>query len=275
MSLRESGKTLRQFNVAYFGASCDPVALNEKFAKKLDLDFPLLSDTDKKVAAAYGILSSRGFSSRVTFIIDESGKIAHIFDKVSVGSHGKDIAEKLKELKIKPSKRKPVAKALSFKMKSLEGKDVDLAQYSDKVVLMVNVASQCGLTGQYTQLQDLHSKYADKGLAVLGFPCNQFGGQEPGSAKEISTFCKKNYGVEFDMFSKVEVNGDGACDLYKHLTKLDVKPKGAGNIGWNFEKFLLDRSGKVIARFAPTTSPDDAAVLKTIETALATKAETK
>lgn len=162
-------------------------------------------------------------------------------------------------------KKKDPPKALSFKMKNLEGKEVDLAKYQGKVVLIVNVASECGLTPQYEQLQALHKKYADKGLAIVGFPCNQFGKQEPGSATEIREFCTKNYGVSFDLFAKVDVNGDGACDLYKHLTALDVKPKGKGNVNWNFEKFLLDREGKVIARYDPKTKPDAEEVISVIE----------
>ena len=117
--------------------------------------------------------------------------------------------------------------SLAFEVKSLDGKKVNLAEkYQDKVVMIVNVASECGLTPQYEQLQGLHEKYAKTGLAVLAFPCNQFGKQEPGSAEEIQTFCTKNYGVKFDMFEKVEVNGENASDLYKHLTKLETEPKG-------------------------------------------------
>ena len=159
--------------------------------------------------------------------------------------------------------------ALAHEMKSLQGKEVKLAEkYDNKVVLIVNVASECGLTPQYEELQALHKKYAKRGLAVLGFPCNQFGRQEPGSSEEIQAFCKQNYGVEFDMFEKVEVNGDGACDLYKYLTKLDTKPQGAGKISWNFEKFLLGRDGEVVARFGPRTSPSDKEVTSAIEAAL-------
>lgn len=161
-----------------------------------------------------------------------------------------------------------VPAALGFKMKSLDGEQVDLSKYKGKVVLVVNVASQCGLTPQYEQLQALHKKYADQGLAVLGFPCNQFGKQEPGSAKEIQEFCTSNYGVTFDMFEKIEVNGDSACDLYKHLTSLDTEPQGQGAISWNFEKFLIDRSGKVVARFSPRTSPDDAKLVSKLESLL-------
>ena len=160
-------------------------------------------------------------------------------------------------------------KALAHEMNSLTGKKVNLAKkYDKKVVLVVNVASRCGLTPQYRQLQQLHKKYATKGLSILGFPCNQFGRQEPGSSEEIQAFCKKNYGVEFDMFEKIEVNGDQACDLYKHLTTLDTKPKNAGKISWNFEKFLVGRDGEVIARFGPRTAPDDKKLIAAIEAAL-------
>lgn len=158
---------------------------------------------------------------------------------------------------------------LKYSLKSLDGKDVDLSAYKGKVLLVVNVASKCGLTPQYTQLQDLHKKYGDKGLAILGFPCNQFGGQEPGSADEIRTFCTKEYGVEFDMFSKIDVNGDGANPLYKYLTGLDLQPAGTGKISWNFEKFLINREGEPVARFGPRTKPDDPAVIKAIEAELA------
>jgi len=162
--------------------------------------------------------------------------------------------------------------ALKFKMKTLAGKEVSLEEkYLGKVVLVVNVASKCGLTPQYEKLQALHEKYADKGLAIIGVPCNQFGGQEPGSAKEIESFCKENYGVEFDMLEKVDVNGEKACDFYKHLTSLDAKPAGKGKIKWNFEKFLIDRKGKVVHRMSPTTSPDDAGLVKAIQIELIKK----
>ena len=158
---------------------------------------------------------------------------------------------------------------LSQKMKALDGKDIDLSQYTGKVVLIVNVASKCGLTPQYKELETLHEKLGEKGLAVLGFPCNQFGKQEPGSEAEIAEFCKATYGVKFPMFAKVEVNGDGACDLYKKLTALETTPVGPGKISWNFEKFLVNKKGEVVARFAPRTKPDAPEVLKVIEAELA------
>ena len=164
-----------------------------------------------------------------------------------------------------------MSKPLSFTMKSLGGKDVDLSTYEGKVVLIVNVASKCGLTPQYVQLQALHEKYAEDGLAILGFPCNQFLWQEPGTEEEIKEFCQVNYGVTFDMFAKVNVKGKDACDLYKTLTALDTKPVGPGKISWNFEKFIIGRDGEVVARFSPRTKPDDPEVIKVIEAELAKK----
>jgi glutathione peroxidase len=166
---------------------------------------------------------------------------------------------------------KKVPAALDFKMKRLDGKPGDLADYKGKVVLIVNVASQCGLTPQYEGLEELHEKYAEKGLAVLGFPANEFGKQEPGTDTEISTFCQKNYGVKFDMFSKVVVKGEGQCPLYKFLTSKETDPKFAGPISWNFEKFLIGRNGEVVARFAPKVTPDSPEVTKAIETELEKK----
>ncbi len=161
--------------------------------------------------------------------------------------------------------------ALSFTMKTLDGKAVDLKKYEGKVVLIVNVASKCGLTPQYKELQAIYEKYKDSGLVVLGFPCNQFGKQEPGDATEISTFCSKNYGVTFDMFEKVDVNSSTACPLYKFLTSQDTKPKGKGDITWNFEKFLLNKKGEVVARFEPRTKPDDKQIVAAIEKELQAK----
>jgi glutathione peroxidase len=161
--------------------------------------------------------------------------------------------------------------ALNFTMKSITGKDVNLADYKGKVLLVVNVASKCGLTPQYEVLEALHEKYNDKGLAVLGFPCNQFGKQEPGTDAEIAEFCSATYKVKFPMFSKIEVNGDNAAPLYKHLRALETKPKGPGDISWNFEKFVIGKNGDVVARFAPRTAPDSKEVLDVIEAELAKK----
>jgi glutathione peroxidase len=165
----------------------------------------------------------------------------------------------------KPQEKTKVAETLNFTMDSLDGKPVNLAKYQGNVVLMVNVASFCGYTGQYTGLQALHEKYAGRGLRVLGFPSNDFGEQEPGSDAEIGEFCKANYGVEFDMFSKIVVRGAGKAPLYKTLTSA---PGFTGEVQWNFEKFLIGRDGKVIARFESPVYPLSTEMTKAIEMAL-------
>lgn len=163
----------------------------------------------------------------------------------------------------------------SATMKSLTGKETPLAKYRGKVLLIVNTASECGATPQYSPLQELHRKYADKGLAVVGFPCNQFGSQEPGSEKEIAQFCQKNYGVEFDMFGKIDVNGEKAAPLYAYLTSEKSGLEKTGPIRWNFEKILISRRGKPVARFATGVEPDSDVVLKAIEAELAKEAPVK
>jgi glutathione peroxidase len=163
---------------------------------------------------------------------------------------------------------------LDQEMKTLQGKKINLAdKYKGKVVLLVNVASKCGYTPQYKELQALHKKYANKGLAVVGVPCNQFGKQEPGSAKEIAQFCEDRFGVEFDMLAKVDVNGPNAAPLYKNLTSEESDPKFAGEIKWNFEKFLFGRDGQVVARYPSKVKPDAPEVLETIEAELAKKSQ--
>jgi glutathione peroxidase len=163
---------------------------------------------------------------------------------------------------------------LDAEMKTIEGKKVNLAEkYNGKVVMVVNVASRCGYTPQYEQLQAMHEKYGKKGLAIVGVPCNQFGTQEPGTEKEIAQFCKDNFGVEFDMMAKVDVNGPEATPLYKKLTSKETDPKFAGDIKWNFEKFVFDREGNVVARFDSKAKPDSERVVKVIEAELAKKAK--
>lgn len=154
---------------------------------------------------------------------------------------------------------------LGFKMKSIDGNDVDLSKYKGDVVLIVNVASKCGLTPQYEQLEAVYSKYKDKGLQVLGFPANQFGGQEPGTDEEIAQFCTGKYNVDFPMFSKIVVKGKGIHPLYEFLTSEDTNPGMSGDIKWNFEKFLVGRDGKVAKRFAPQVKPDAPEVIEAIE----------
>lgn len=155
-----------------------------------------------------------------------------------------------------------------FKMKSLEGKEVDLSKYKGKVLVIVNVASQCGATPQYAQLQEIFEKYGPQGVEVLGFPCNQFGKQEPGTAKEIREFCSSNYDVTFDMFAKIDVNGENSDHLYKFLTSKEATPEDAGPVKWNFEKFLVGKDGKVVSRFRTKIRPDDPKVLSALEAEL-------
>jgi len=143
-----------------------------------------------------------------------------------------------------------------FTVDDIGGKPVNLDRYKGKVVLVVNTASKCGFTPQYKGLEALYRKYKDQGLEVLGFPCNQFGAQEPGSEQEIATFCETNYDVTFPMFRKVDVNGDSAAPVYKFLKSAKPGLLGTEAIKWNFTKFLVDRSGKVLERFAPNDTPE-------------------
>lgn len=155
---------------------------------------------------------------------------------------------------------------LSHTVKDIDGKDVNLADYKGKVVLIVNTASKCGLTSQYETLEEIYKKYKDKGLVVLAFPANEFGQQEPGTNPEIKEFCKNRFSVSFPLFSKIVVKGKDIHPLYKQLTTAEGFK---GEIGWNFAKFLLNRNGEVIARFAPDVTPDDEKITEAIEKALA------
>ena len=152
-----------------------------------------------------------------------------------------------------------------FTVHTIDGAAQSLSAYSGKVLLIVNVASQCGLTPQYAGLQELHQSLADRGLAVLGFPCNQFGAQEPGTEAQIKTFCETRYRVTFPMFAKIDVNGPARHPLYAHLTAQPTQPDGPGDIQWNFAKFLIDRHGNVAARFAPPTKPASEEVVGAVE----------
>jgi glutathione peroxidase len=151
---------------------------------------------------------------------------------------------------------------------SLKGEPGKLAEQEGKVTLMVNVASRCGLTPQYEGLERIHEKYAEKGFSVLGFPCNQFLEQEPGSADEIAQFCSATYGVTFPLFEKIEVNGEGRHPLYQELTQEKDAEGHEGDIRWNFEKFLVDRDGTILARFSPTVEPEAPELTGAIESAL-------
>ncbi len=144
-----------------------------------------------------------------------------------------------------------------FKARTLDGKEISLNKYKGDVLLIVNTASKCGFTPQYAELEDLYKKYSGKGLKILGFPCNQFGDQEPGNNQNIASFCQKNYGVDFQMFEKIDVNGKDAHPLYKYLTKTAPGVLGTESVKWNFTKFLVDRKGKILKRYAPSVSPKE------------------
>jgi len=156
-----------------------------------------------------------------------------------------------------------------FTMQTIDGGQRSLADFRDRVLLVVNVASRCGLTPQYAGLQKLHDELAPRGFSVVGFPCNQFGGQEPGTEAEVKQFCETSFGVTFPLFAKVDVNGPKRAPVYAWLTGQATSPDGPGDIQWNFAKFVVDRSGNVAARFDPTTGPDSAELRGAIDRALA------
>jgi glutathione peroxidase len=164
------------------------------------------------------------------------------------------------------------ASPLDFVVKDIDGKDQNLADYKGKVVMIVNVASKCGFTPQYQQLEAVYKKYADRGFVIVGFPANNFKGQEPGSDEQIKQFCTSKYDVTFPMMSKVSVAGEDKTPVYKFLTEKPTAGDFAGEIGWNFNKFLIDRNGNIIARYNSKAKPDDAKVTEEIEKALDAKA---
>ncbi|HUU05568.1 MAG TPA: glutathione peroxidase [Patescibacteria group bacterium] len=157
---------------------------------------------------------------------------------------------------------------LSFSLKSIDGMETALSQFQGKVLLLVNTASKCGFTPQYKILEEIYQRYKEEGLVILGFPANNFLGQEPGTNPEIKNFCMINYGVSFPMFAKISVRGKDIHPLFKFLVEKETNPKFAGKITWNFTKFLVDRRGNVVARFHPKQVPDDPAVIAAIEKAL-------
>lgn len=158
---------------------------------------------------------------------------------------------------------------LQHPISTLDGSPTTLGEIGARVMLVVNVASKCGLTPQYAALESLHERFADRGFSVVGFPCNQFLGQEPGTAEEIATFCSTTYGITFPLMEKIDVNGDNSHPIYSELHAVADAEGHAGDIRWNFEKFLIRSDGTVIARFAPMTAPDDPSIIAAIETALA------
>lgn len=167
------------------------------------------------------------------------------------------------------AKEPPPPSIYDFTMKNIDGEDVSLSAYKGKVMLIVNVASRCGYTPQYKGLQELHSQYKDQGLVVLGFPSNDFGKQEPGTNEEIKIFCTTKYAVDFPMFAKITVKGEEKHPLYKFLTEKETNPAFPGEVAWNFNKFLVDRNGKIVGRFGSKDKPEDEKLVKAIQASLA------
>jgi len=168
----------------------------------------------------------------------------------------------------KPDSGATMNSIYDFSLEDIDHKEVNLGQYRGKVVMMVNVASRCGYTPQYEGLQKLYLKYKDRGFVILGFPANNFMAQEPGTDEEIKTFCSTKYSVTFPIFSKISVKGDDIHPLYKFLSSKETNPDFGGEIKWNFSKFLVDKSGKIIARFEPKVTPESDPVIQAIEKAL-------
>jgi glutathione peroxidase len=171
-------------------------------------------------------------------------------------------------LSAQTTKENTMSQFYSYSMKTIDGKQKSLADYRGKVVMVVNTASFCGNTPQYKQLEELYKKYKDKGLVIAGFPANNFGKQEPGSDSDIKTFCERNYGVTFDMFSKISVKGDDIHPLYKYLT---TETEFKGEVDWNFAKFIVDKNGKVCARFKARMKPDEKEIVQKLDELLAQK----
>ena len=190
----------------------------------------------------------------------EQGPMAAAFDPANLPPPGTAPAPVAAGDQIAPMWAAPI--------KTLKGQPTTLAAYKGKALMLVNVASQCGNTPQYATLEALQKKYESKGFTVIGFPCNQFGGQEPGTAEEISQFCATNYGITFPIMEKIEVNGPGRHDIYKALTPIADASGHDGDIRWNFEKFVVSADGTKVTRFSPKTKPDDPAVIAAVEAAL-------
>ena len=201
-----------------------------------------------------------GCSSAAAAPAPEKGPTADMFDPAKLPAAGQAPPPVTVTKELDPMWTAPI--------KTLDGKPTTLAAYKGKALLLVNVASKCGNTPQYATLEALQKKYASKGFTVIGFPCNQFGGQEPGSAEEIHTFCATNYGITFPIMEKIEVNGAGRHDIYKALTPIKDASGHDGDIRWNFEKFVVSADGTQITRFSPKQKPDDPAVIAAVENAL-------
>ena len=279
--MQNDAEQLKEAGINIVGISHDPVETLAKFGEAGGIQFPMLSDPDSKVIRKFGVFDQStkegtkkfGIARPVTVIVGSDATVAgKIVSEAYVRHSTAALVEKWN--KVKPAQTETAAKvppALNFEVKDIKGEDVKLSNYTGKVIVVVNTASKCGMTPQYETLQKLYAEHKDAGLEILGFPCNQFGGQEPGTEADIQTFCKENYSVEFPMFSKVEVNGDKRAPLFKYLTAQETNPKPAGDVKWNFEKFVIDRDGKVVARFGSRVKPDSKEFMEVISGLLKTE----
>jgi len=247
--LQQDSEQLKSAGINVVGVSYDSVETLAKFGEAGGIQFPLLADPDSKVIRQFGVLNESmkegskkfGIARPVTVMVNRDGTVAgKVMSQDYVRHSTGDLVKKWSSIKPAEKTETAAAKvppALAFEVKDIKGEAVKMSKYAGKVVVVVNTASKCGYTPQYETLQKLYADNKEAGLEVLGFPCNQFGAQEPGSEADIQTFCTENYGVEFPMFSKVEVNGDKQAPLFKFLNAQETKPKAAGDVRWNFEKF--------------------------------------
>ena len=263
-------KDLEKSGLNVIAISRDSIDVLNRFANTSKIKFPLLSDSDSKVIESMGLYDKsgrpgtrhEGIAHPMTMLVDSNRVLIAKLPGTVTERHGADnLLHALKKTKKRSSAEKnvettAVPKALNFTVTNIQGQQKPLSDYLGKVVVVVNVASKCGFTRQYESLQKLYEKHKDAGLVVLGFPCNQFGQQEPGTDLEIQQFCKANYGVSFDMFSKIDVKGENQAPFYRYLTAQNIGPVGSGNLKWNFEKFIIDRRGEIVARFGTRTEPN-------------------
>ncbi len=254
-------EAIKESGINVVAVSYDSQEILKQFADQNEIGFPLLADPESTVIARFGLLNEEArvpIAHPMTMPVDATGVVrGKIPGTVRTRHNVEQLVEAwtaVKETAQTTERETPAA--LNFLVKDISGADVALSDYAGKVVIVVNVASECGYTRQYETLQQLYEEHKDAGLVIPGFPCNQFGGQEPGNEEAIKEFCNANYGVKFDLFSKIEVNGENRDPLYEYLTSQETSPPGSGDVRWNFEKFVIDRSGNLSARFGSATEPD-------------------
>jgi glutathione peroxidase len=263
-AFRDSYEVFKDTGAEVIGVSSDNADTHQGFASRYQLPFVLLSDAGGKVRKQYGVPTTFGLiPGRVTYVIDKEGVVRHIFNsQFMAAKHVEEALKVLKALIPDTYQNKQFEKEIilmananisDITVKTSDGKEKTLGEYQGKVLLIVNVASKCGYTPQYAGLEKLYETYKGQGLEILGFPSNDYGGQEPGSNEEIASFCQLNYGVTFDIFDKLHAKGPEQHPLYTRLTKESLP---AGEVKWNFEKFLVDKQGNIVARYPSAVTPE-------------------